>query len=213
MLRVVSVAENMPPCVPILGLFDKFPPLPADWRNSEQVRQWFVALLDSPFARGFVRDISLQWNDTLRQSLLAAAQQSVIWDTIWSIFMQEGNKILPIPKPEPARIRERISQLLHFRREKNIKPSDLLTQGTGSSVTWKADLKVSSDGYSNGIMLHEATGKNGKYFGAVIDDPNGGIEVKTITQITPPKFVNVHDAMRWVEYVADGTTLGTVTQR
>jgi len=88
-----------------------FPKLPDNWKDSEQVRVFFVALMRSDVAHEITKLIPLRWGDNARFLLVNLADNPELWGLAWAFangvdYSDSGNR-----STIRDRIRDRLSQM------------------------------------------------------------------------------------------------------
>jgi len=89
--------------------FRSMPPLPANWRDMEQVREFFIAFIKSDLINELTKLTPTKWDDNARRMLLALAEQQRIWAIAWNVLHFEEKTIQRPTLRE--RIRERWSMM------------------------------------------------------------------------------------------------------
>ena len=84
------------------------PPFPDDWKNSEQVRVFFIAFCRSDASREIVLLTKAKWDDNLRVVLAELAENTTLWKIAWEFAHRVDGEEQAKKKTLRERIRERI---------------------------------------------------------------------------------------------------------
>ena len=72
----------------------RMPKLPTDWRDSEQVRLFFIAFARSDVAKELTQITVTRWDDNVRERMASLAEQKSMWDLAWEIVYSAENTVV-----------------------------------------------------------------------------------------------------------------------
>jgi hypothetical protein len=106
----------------LIWSFITFPKLPKDWNNSEGVRVFTIALMQSRAALELSKIVPVKWSDSMRAKIVTLASNTTVWNFAWEFITSSE----PHGDTTPKRltIRERIKG----RREKKQLNWDVVTK-------------------------------------------------------------------------------------
>ena len=88
-----------------------FPKLPDNWKDSEQVRIFFVALMQSDTIRELAKILPVRWNDNYRLILATLADNPTLWNIAWDFAGGGDHGDSGKRETMRDRIRNRLSQM------------------------------------------------------------------------------------------------------
>jgi hypothetical protein len=88
-----------------------FPKLPDNWKDAEQVRIFFVALMRSDVAHELTKLLPIRWGDNSRLILAVLADSPTLWNIAWDFANGIDHSDSTRRETIRGRIRDRLSQM------------------------------------------------------------------------------------------------------
>jgi hypothetical protein len=99
--------------------FKTFPALPNNWKDSNQVRTFFIALMRSDCVGELIKLVpGIKWTDITRTLLAELASNDILWNLVWGIATNTAIH----EQDRKLSIRERIRK---WRSDRGIAPKDI----------------------------------------------------------------------------------------